>query len=115
MYLHRHLEKPIREALKQFPAVLITGCRQSGKSTLLQHILKEYRYLSLDDMLMRELAQTDPALFLKTYPPPLILDEIQYAPGLLPYLKIHIDADQKKPALPNTLKFFIGVKAKKLS
>lgn len=95
MYLHRHLEKPLLEALRHFPATLITGCRQSGKSTLLQHILKGYNYISLDDMLIRNLAENDPSLFLKTYKPPLILDEIQYAPNLLPYLKIHIDADRR--------------------
>ncbi len=95
MYLHRHLEKPLKEALGQFPVVLITGCRQSGKSTLLQHILKEYTYISLDDMLVRNLAEMDPALFLKTYKPPLIIDEIQYAPNLLPYLKMHVDAHRR--------------------
>lgn len=95
MYIHRHLEKPLREALQHFPAVLITGCRQSGKSTLLQHVLKNYTYVSLDDMLVRNLAETDPALFLGTYKSPLVIDEIQYAPNLLPYIKLHVDADRR--------------------
>lgn len=95
MYLHRNLESPLQEALQQFPAVLITGCRQAGKSTLLQHILKDYRYVTLDDTLVRNLAESDPALFLNTHEPPLVLDEIQYAPQLLPALKIKIDQNRR--------------------
>lgn len=95
-YLHRKLEKPLKDALEQFPVVLITGPRQAGKSTLLQHCLKGYNYVSLDDLLVRNLAESDPALFLKTYESPLIIDEIQYAPGLLSYIKMKVDADRRK-------------------
>lgn len=95
MYLHRKLEKPLKEALKQFPVVLITGSRQAGKSTLLQHTLKGYNYISFDDVLVRNLAESDPALFLKTYAAPLIIDEIQYVPSLLPYIKMQVDADRR--------------------
>jgi uncharacterized protein len=90
-YLHRDLEKPLQEALKQFPVVLITGPRQAGKSTLLQHCLKGYRYVTFDDILIRNLAESDPELFLKTYESPLIIDEIQYVPSLLSYIKIRVD------------------------
>lgn len=95
-YLHRRLEKPLKEALGQFPVVLITGPRQAGKSTLLQHCLKDYHYVTLDDVLARNLAQSDPALFLKTYEPPLILDEIQYVPELLPYIKMRVDQNRRE-------------------
>ena len=91
MYINRSLEKPLRQALEQFPVVLITGARQAGKSTFLQHSLKEYRYISFDDTLARTLAEEDPALFLKTYKPPLILDEIQYVPALLSHIKMAVD------------------------
>ncbi len=95
MYLHRKLERPLKEALKQFPAALITGPRQAGKSTLLQHTLKDVNYVTFDDILARNLAETDPALFLKTYEPPLILDEIQYVPSLFSPLKLKIDANRR--------------------
>jgi len=96
MYFHRKLEKPLREALSHFPVVLITGPRQAGKSTLLQHVLKNYQYLTLDDALNRTLAESDPVLFLKTYEPPLILDEIQYAPDLLSHIKVRVDGDRRR-------------------
>lgn len=96
VYLHRKLEKPLKEALGQFPVILITGPRQAGKSTLLQHSLKEYHYVSLDDVLIRSLAESDPELFLKTYQSPLIIDEIQYVPLLLSYIKIKVDAHRRK-------------------
>lgn len=94
-YFHRQLEKPLKEALGQFPVVLVTGPRQAGKSTLLQHCLKKYKYVTFDDVLVRNLAQSDPELFLNTYEPPLILDEIQYVPSLLPHIKLRVDAHRR--------------------
>lgn len=96
MYLHRKLEAPIKKALEQFPCILITGPRQAGKSTLLLETLKGYSYVTFDDILVRNLAETDPALFLNTYEPPLILDEIQYVPSLLSHIKMHVDKDRRK-------------------
>lgn len=96
MYILREIEELLEGALKQFPACLITGPRQAGKSTLLQNKLKNYRYVTLDDPLIRAMANEDPKLFLTHYKPPLIIDEIQYAPGLLPYLKILIDENRDK-------------------
>jgi predicted AAA+ superfamily ATPase len=91
IYFHREIEKLLAAALKHFPAVLVTGARQTGKSTLLKESLKTYRYANLDDPALRALAIQDPRLFLSTYRPPVIIDEIQYAPGLLSYIKLAID------------------------
>src|SRR5262249_54333295 len=74
----------------------LTGPRQAGKSTLLQHTLKNgYTYVTFDDILLRNLAESDPTLFLNTYEPPLILDEIQYVPSLFSYLKQKVDLHRR--------------------
>jgi hypothetical protein len=90
-YIHRAIEKPLKEALAQFPVCLITGPRQAGKSTLLQNCLSAYAYVTLDDPIHRSMANQDPELFLSSFPAPVIIDEIQYAPDLLSYIKIRVD------------------------
>ncbi|MEI6875595.1 MAG: AAA family ATPase, partial [Spirochaetota bacterium] len=73
-------------------ATLVTGPRQVGKTTLLKHAAAaDRRYVTLDDALLRELAVRDPALFLERFPPPLLIDEIQYAPQLMPQIKMRVD------------------------
>jgi uncharacterized protein len=97
MYFHRILERQIGKISRQFPALLLTGPRQIGKTTLLRFLCEPERtYVSLDDLALRELAQRDPVLFLKQFPTPLLIDEIQYAPQLLPYIKMHVDEHHRK-------------------
>lgn len=92
MYIDRAIEKTVRKASGDFPVVLVTGPRQVGKTTMLKALLTEdRRYVTLDDPLLRELAASDPALFLQRFEPPVLIDEIQYAPGLLPYIKMRVD------------------------
>lgn len=93
MFLERlSLQKTIKNISSSFKVLLLTGPRQVGKSTILKHCAPEgYRYITLDDLDTRELALRDPALFFQKYPPPLIIDEIQYAPNLLTQIKIIVD------------------------
>ena len=96
MYTHRTLEAFFTRATTQFPVMLITGARQVGKTTFLQHLREAERtYVSLDDPLTLRLAKEDPALFLQRFPAPLLIDEIQYAPELLPYLKMAVDRERR--------------------
>ncbi|MCL2427534.1 MAG: ATP-binding protein [Oscillospiraceae bacterium] len=97
MYINRALEKRISDASNQFRALIVTGPRQVGKTTLLNHIAGEGReYVTLDDPIEREMAVSEPALFMERHKAPVIIDEIQYAPNLLPYIKMHVDTQQNK-------------------
>ncbi len=88
----RTLEKTIHRAMKSFPAVLVTGPRQSGKTTLLrERFSKTHRFVSFENPDIRARALDDPLGFLKENPPPVILDEIQYVPDILHYIKTEID------------------------
>jgi predicted AAA+ superfamily ATPase len=92
MYIKRSTETVFLELSEQYAAVLITGPRQVGKTTMLQKLREAGRkYVSLDDLNDRNLAKTDPKMFLQIHKPPVFIDEVQYAPELFPYIKIHID------------------------
>lgn len=91
-YAPRDIEKILKQAVKQFPSVIVTGPRQSGKTTLLKHLFsKSHNYVSLDNPDLRLMATREPDLFFQNFAPPLVIDEIQYAPQLLAYIKILID------------------------
>jgi len=90
-YIDRSLEPVVRRAAREFPAVVLAGPRQSGKTTLLRHLFREtHRYVSLEPPDVRAAAMEDPRSFLEMNPPPVILDEVQCAPGLIPFIKERI-------------------------
>ncbi len=82
----------IEDLTRQFPVLMVTGARQVGKTTLLKMIDSKRNFVTLDDPQLRDLARRDPLLFLQSYPTPLTIDEVQYAPELLPYIKMAVDA-----------------------
>ncbi len=95
MYKIRHLEGKLRLMAQAFKIILITGARQVGKSTLLEHVFPHIPSITFDPIQDIHQARRDPDLFFQQFPSPLILDEIQYAPELLPLLKRLVD---KHPA-----------------
>ena len=94
-YIARHMEQKILDLSKFFSALLITGPRQAGKTTMLKELAAREGigrgYVSLDDLNARDMAKNDPKLFLQLHKPPVIIDEVQYAPELFTYIKIHVD------------------------
>lgn len=94
-YLTREMEIPLQQAARHFPVIAVTGPRQSGKSTLLEHLFPRTHKITLDDISLRRAANEDPALFLDTLRTPIFIDEIQYAPPLLPAIKMRVDKDRR--------------------
>ena len=94
-YIYRHMENRILELSQSYSAILLTGPRQAGKTTMLRSLMerecRNREYISLDDLATRDMAKNDPALFLQIHKPPLLIDEVQYAPELFTYIKIYID------------------------
>jgi uncharacterized protein len=96
-YIKRSIEPILKRAASEFPALVLTGPRQSGKTTILRHLFgTKCRYASLEPPDIRAAAVQDPRGFLSMYPPPLILDEVQYAPDLLSYVKEQIDEQRDR-------------------
>lgn len=98
MYIKRTIEKKLKYMSEHFPVVMLCGARQVGKTTVLKKItedIENIQYVTLDYPRVRQLAKDDPELFLQQYSYPLIIDEIQYAPELLSYIKIMVDATGK--------------------
>ena len=99
MYIQRHMERIVAELAQQYPAIMVVGPRQVGKTTMLEHLMAEEgrgrKKVTLDDLSERELAKTDPKMFFQLHKPPLLIDEVQYAPELFPYIKMMVDERQQ--------------------
>lgn len=99
-YISRNLETVAKQVTQEYPVVLVTGPRQVGKTTMLQKLMEgtERGYVSLDDLNDRSLAKNDPELFLQLHKPPVLIDEVQYAPELFTYIKIYADSHHEPGA-----------------
>ncbi len=99
-YITRNLENVVNQVTKEYPVVLVTGPRQVGKTTMLQKLMEgtDREYVTLDDLNERSVAKTDPELFLQLHKPPVLIDEVQYAPELFTYIKMHVDKNHEPGA-----------------
>lgn len=98
MYIKRHMEEIVKECIEQFPVLLVTGPRQVGKTTMLTKICDNYTYCTLDDPLLLREAVEETNLFLMNNEPPLLIDEVQYAPEIFRYIKMNVDKNKRKGA-----------------
>lgn len=96
MLYYREIEDKIRRLAAHFPAVVLTGARQVGKTTLLRNLFKDHTYVTLDLPRNAQLAEEEPDAFLRRYPAPVLIDEVQYAPKLFRHLKVAIDEERSK-------------------
>lgn len=92
-YIRRNLEAVVNSVTREYPVVLVAGPRQVGKTTMLEKLMEgtDRSYVTLDDLNERALAKNDPEMFLQLHKPPVLIDEVQYAPELFTYIKVYVD------------------------
>ena len=95
-YIHRSIEERLTRAAETYKAVLVTGPRQVGKSTMLKKVFPERKYVSLDDPFLEEQANQNGSMFMMLNPPPITFDEVQRAPVLFRYIKMKCDETDDK-------------------
>ena len=95
MYIQRDLIEALNRLRTKFPILAVTGPRQSGKTTFLQHLFPDYQYVTLENADLRERALSDPNGFLNTYSERVIFDEVQQVPHLFSYLQTKVDKDKQ--------------------
>jgi uncharacterized protein len=96
MWIPRDVEPRLRRSARTRPAIVLTGARQTGKTSTLLHLFPDYEFVSLDLPTEAEQAEKEPARFLERHPPPVIIDEVQYAPGLFRHLKAVVDSRRSR-------------------
>ena len=92
MWIERTVEERIKRSVRTRPVLVLTGARQTGKTSTLLHLFPDYEFVSLDLPTEAEQAEKEPGRFLERHPAPVIFDEVQYAPGLFRHLKTAVDA-----------------------
>src|ERR1700683_3265607 len=96
MWISRDVEARLKRSAKTRPVIVLTGARQTGKTSTFRHLFPDYAFVSLDLPTEAEQAEKEPERFLQRNPPPVIIDEVQYAPGLFRHLKAAVDAHRSR-------------------
>src|SRR5271156_2021520 len=96
MWISRDVEARLKRSAKTRPVIVLTGARQTGKTSTFRHLFPDYEFVSLDLPTEAEQAEKEPERFLLRHPPPVIIDEVQYAPGLFRHLKVAVDAHRTR-------------------
>src|ERR1700678_1776587 len=96
MWISRDVEAHLKRSAKTRPVIVLTGARQTGKTSTFRHMFPDYAFVSLDLPTEAEQAEKEPERFLQRNPPPVIIDEAQYAPGLFRHLKAAVDAHRTR-------------------
>lgn len=96
MWIERHIEPLLRQRAATRPVVVLTGARQTGKTSLMRRLFPDHRFVTLDLPSEAEQAENDPSGFLERHPPPVVVDEVQYAPGFFRHLKTVVDDDRDR-------------------
>ena len=99
MWISRSISSELLKIAAEFPVIVLIGPRQVGKTSLLEHVFSDYAYVSLDVATNAEMAETRPDDFLARYPPPLVIDEVQYAPAFFRTIKARVDSEKRKNGL----------------
>src|SRR6185369_14475687 len=93
-WISRRQEPVLRKLVKQRPVVVVTGARQTGKTSLVKRLFPRHNFVSLDLPSEADQAERDPGAFFRRHAPPLVIDEVQYAPGLFRHLKSLVDTNR---------------------
>src|SRR5271165_4287050 len=96
MWIPRDIEARLQRSARTRPVVVLTGARQTGKTSTLRRLFPDHKFVSLDLPTEAEQAEKEPRGFLDRHAPPVIIDEVQYAPGLFRYLKVAVDSNRSR-------------------
>src|SRR5258708_36189024 len=96
MWIPRGVEPRLKRSAKTRPVIVLTGARQTGKTSTFRHLFPDYAFVSLDLPTEAEQAEKEPQRFLQRNPPPVIIDEVQYAPGRFRHLKVAVDEQRRR-------------------
>lgn len=96
MWIPREIEPRLLRSARTRPVVVLTGARQTGKTSTFRRLFPNHEFVSLDLPTEAEQAEKEPKSFLQRHPAPVVIDEVQYAPGLFRYLKVAVDANRRK-------------------